>query len=263
MNQIITAVNNERIKSLRQLNQKKGRREQGLFLADGPHLVEEAVKSGEIIHTLVVEEGKESTYASLIAQAGDCRLLTVTRPVMEALSETRTPQGIMAAVPLRITRWQGGGDARLILILDNLQDPGNMGTIIRTADAAGADGVLISSASVDVHNPKCVRSTMGSIFHLPLWESGDLPGDIRAMTASGWAVMCGHLDGVDFFSRQVEAERQALIIGNEAAGVSDEVTAAASHKMRLAMAGRAESLNAAVAAGIMTYDLARAMGRLQ
>ena len=263
MNQTITAVNNERIKSLRQLNQKKGRKEQGLFLADGPHLVEEAIKSGEIIHTLIVEEGKESVYASLIAQAGDANILTVTRPVMESLSETKTPQGIMAAVPLRMTRWQGGGNAKLILILDNLQDPGNMGTIIRTADAAGADGILISSASVDVHNPKCVRSTMGSIFHLPLWESSDLAGDIREMVASGWAVMCGHLDGVDFFSRQVDAERQALIIGNEAAGVSDAVTGAASHKMRLAMAGRAESLNAAVAAGIMTYDLARAMGRLK
>ena len=263
MNQIITAINNERIKALRQLNQKKGRREQGLFLADGPHLVEEAIKSGECIHTLVVEEGKEAAYASLLNQAGDCRILTVSRPVMEAISETRTPQGILAAVPLRMQPWTGSENAHLILILDNLQDPGNMGTIIRTVDAAGADGVLISSTSVDVHNPKCVRSTMGSIFHLPLWESHDLPGDIRNMTAKGWAVMCGHLDGVDFFSRQVDADRQALIIGNEAAGVSDAVTDAASHKMRLAMAGRAESLNAAVAAGIMTYDLARVMGRLK
>ena len=137
-----------------------------------------------------------------------------------------------------------------------------MGTIIRTADAAGADGVLVSADSVDVHNPKCVRSTMGSLFHLPLWSCENLPAAIRAMTDSGWAVLCGDLKGEDFFHRCLDGRRQALIIGNEAAGVRDEVAQAASHRYRLAMAGRAESLNAAVAAGIMVYDLARSMGRL-
>ena len=130
------------------------------------------------------------------------------------------------------------------------------------AKAAGADGVLVSADSVDVHNPKCVRSTMGSLFHLPLWECGDLPAAVRAMTDSGWAVLCGDLKGDDFFHRRMDSRRQALIVGNEAAGVREEVAQAASHRFRLAMAGRAESLNVAVAAGIMVYDLARRMGRL-
>ncbi len=262
MDRVITAVQNERIKQLRQLNQKKGRREQGLFLAEGPHLVEEAVKSGAAIALMVVEEGREASFAALLQGVEPERLMRVSRPVMEAISETRTPQGILAATPLLLKPWQGGREAELMLILDNLQDPGNMGTIIRTADAAGADGVLVSADSVDVHNPKCVRSTMGSLFHLPLWECGDLPAAVRAMTDSGWAVLCGDLKGDDFFHRRMDSRRQALIVGNEAAGVREEVAQAASHRFRLAMAGRAESLNVAVAAGIMVYDLARRMGRL-
>ena len=262
MDRVITAVQNERIKLLRQLNQKKGRREQGLFLAEGPHLVEEAIKSGADISLMVVEEGREETFASLLAGTDEARLIRVSRAVMESISETRTPQGILAVTPLRLMPWQDCPEAGLLLILDNLQDPGNMGTIIRTADAAGADGILVSSDSVDVHNPKCVRSTMGSIFHLPLWSCPHLPTAIRAMTDKGWAVACGHLQGEGFFSRRICAQGQALIVGNEAAGVRAEVAEAASHRFRLAMAGRAESLNAAVAAGIMIYDLSRSMGRL-
>ncbi len=263
MDRVITAVQNERIKQLRQLNQKKGRREQGLFLAEGPHLVEEAVKSGVSIPWMVVEEGREQAFQDLLNAMDPMQIIRVSRVVMESISETRTPQGILAVTPLRLQPWQDHDlEPGLILILDNLQDPGNMGTIIRTADAAGADGVLVSTDSVDVHNPKCVRATMGSIFHLPLWSCEDLPAAIRAMTERGWAVLCGDLKGTDFFSRRIEAQGQALIVGNEAAGVRAEVAQAASHHFRLAMAGRAESLNAAVAAGIMIYDLARSMGRL-
>ncbi len=262
MDRVITAVQNERIKQLRQLNQKKGRREQGLFLAEGPHLVEEALKSGAAIALVVVEEGREQAFEALLKNVEPARLMRVSRPVMEAICETRTPQGILAVTPLLLKPWQEDRKTGLMLILDNLQDPGNMGTIIRTADAAGADGVLVSADSVDVHNPKCVRSTMGSLFHLPLWSCENLPAAIRAMTDSGWAVLCGDLKGEDFFHRCLDGRRQALIIGNEAAGVRDEVAQAASHRYRLAMAGRAESLNAAVAAGIMVYDLARSMGRL-
>lgn len=262
MEQVITALRNERVKQLRKLREKKARQEQGLFLADGPHLVEEAVKGGAELALLVVEEQRLGDYGYLLEQAA-CPRMVVSREVMEAVSDTQTPQGILAAVRPVLRPFSGATGARLLLILDHLQDPGNMGTMIRTADAAGADGVLLSADCVDVHNPKCVRATMGSLFHLPLWETTDLPAVLERLTAEGWAVFCGQLDGENFFERQVRAGRQALIIGNEAAGVSEAVSARASHRVRLPMAGKAESLNAAVAAGIMIYDLARAMGRLE
>lgn len=261
MDQVITAIQNERIKALRKLREKKARQEQGLFLAEGPHLVEEAVKSGADLDLLVVEEGRLLEYALFLEQAG-CPHMVVSRDVMEAVSDTRTPQGILATVRPVLLPFPQEPTAQLLLILDRLQDPGNMGTVIRTADAAGADGVLLSSDCVDVHNPKCVRATMGSIFHLPLWETDDLPAALDRMTGSGWVSFCGQLDGANFFERKVQGPRQALIIGNEAAGVREEVSARASHPVKLPMAGKAESLNAAVAAGIMIYDLARAMGRL-
>lgn len=262
METVIRAINNEQIKALRRLSQRKVRLEEDSFMLEGVHCVEEALKSHVPLKLIIVEETKQQLYETLLERAPQVPKMVVSLPVMEALSDTRTPQGIMAISPLVTRPWQDAGESGLLLLLENIQDPGNMGTIVRTADAAGVDGILISASSVDVHNAKVVRSTMGSIFHLPIYESQNLPAAVEKLKEDGWAVICGHLDGTDFFTRGSLGEKQALVIGNEAAGVSPEVSRACNYKLKLAMAGEAESLNAAVAAGIMIYDLARTMGRV-
>jgi len=255
----ISSVANPRIKTLRGLLRKKERMEQGQFLIEGVHCVGEALSSGVSLRMMVAEEGRLDEYAALLPDY--LPILAVTEAVMESLSETKTPQGILAVGDLLTRPFSEAKKAELLLILDDIRDPGNLGTLIRTADAAGFDGVLVSGETVDVHNPKAVRSSMGSIFHLPIWESEGLARDAEKMQGNGWALLSGQLDGQDFFHREISLKKQALVIGNEANGVTAAVRAACHYPVRLPMAGKSESLNAAAAAAIMMYDMSRVLGR--
>ena len=144
-----------------------------------------------------------------------------------------------------------------IVVLDGVQDPGNVGTIIRTADAAGLDGVLLSNQCADVFSPKVLRATMGSIFRMNLRTTDDLPGELTKLREKGYSILSSQLDGTPFYEREKVAEQFALIIGNEGNGVSEQVQQTATHRVRLPMRGGAESLNAAIAAAIMMYELMR------
>ena len=143
----------------------------------------------------------------------------------------------------------------LLLALDGIQDPGNMGTIIRTADAAGFGGIILSPDCVDIFSPKVVRATMGSIFRVGFSFPESLPAELAALKAKGFSIISSQLDGEPFYERAPVPKPLILIVGNEGNGISDEVKAAATHRFRLPMYGGSESLNAAVAAGIMMYDL--------
>lgn len=143
----------------------------------------------------------------------------------------------------------------MIVALDRVQDPGNLGTILRTADAMGAAGLLLGAGCADPYAPKPLRAAMGSIYHLPVWQ-GELEGEIPRLVQQGFTCICGHLKGGDTLPKV--GERCVLVIGNEGSGVSDPV-AAQCHKYRLPMYGFAESLNASVAAGILIYELAKQM----
>ena len=169
------------------------------------------------------------------------------------MADTKTPQGIAAVLSRRVRPLSGSR----LLALDAVQDPGNVGTIIRTADAAGFDGVLLSPDCADLFSPKVLRSTMGSIFRMSFDFPPDLPAALRELKSKGYSVLSSQLDGDPFFERKDVASSFVLIIGNEGNGVSDSVKAEATHRLRLPMQGGAESLNAAVAAGIMMYDLTR------
>ena len=173
--------------------------------------------------------------------------------VLAAVCDTKTPQGCAAVLRIRQTPLK---DGRLV-VLDGVQDPGNVGTIIRTADAAGLDGVLLSSQCADPFSPKVLRSTMGSIFHLPVRVTEDLPGELRAMQSRGTVVISSQLDGRPFYGAARGLERFALVVGSEGHGVTDEVRQLSELRLKLPMRGRAESLNVAVAAGIMMYELTR------
>lgn len=247
--EIITSNKNLRVMRWRSLNDRKGRRETGCFLAEGRKMTREALASGFPIEALLVEEGREREFD--LPQDLPCYLLP--SHVFASVCDTKTPQGIAAVVHASPRPLSG---SRLIA-LDDVQDPGNVGTILRTADAAGIDGVLLSAGCADIFSPKVLRATMGSVFRIGLQVTDDLPGELKKLREDGFAVISSQLDGEPFYQRQPVGERFCLIIGNEGNGISAACRAEATHRFRLPMRGGAESLNAGIAAGIMMYDLTK------
>ncbi len=248
---LIQSTQNPAVKRMRSLLTKKGRRETGLHLIEGERLVSEAAASGAKIECVFTEEGRMPVYC------GCGSVYEAPRHVMESISDTETPQGICAAVRTPSLQPPAEYPEGMIIALDCVQDPGNMGTVIRTADAMGAAGILLGAGCADPFSPKALRSTMGSIYHIPIWQ-GELVTELARLRDCGFCLICGHLEGGEELPKP--GKRCLLIIGNEGNGVSDEV-AALCNKYRLPMFGRAESLNASVAAGIIMYEIAREMRR--
>ena len=249
---IIESTKNETVKRTRFLSERKGRAEMGMHFIEGEKLVREAILAGAEICNAFIEEGHDELYQQL----SDCgaRVYTVSRMVMKSLTNTGEPQFICASVKTPDMKAPDVYQKGLIVVLDEVQDPGNMGTIIRTADAFGAKGVLINSGCADVYSPKVVRSTMGSIYHLPIWN-GDIENEFCKMKQQGFDFICGHLYGSEVMP-EFNKNSVALVIGNEGHGVSEKV-ASLCKKYRLHMYGKAESLNASVAAGILIYELSK------
>lgn len=240
---IITSRANERIKSARALQQHKEREARGFHLIEGDKLVMEAIRSGAEIETVFAREGA--------AFPVGYEVLTVSDSVMEAISTQKSPQALCAVVRTPDTSSPENYPPGLVIVLDRLQDPGNLGTIIRTADALGATGLLLSPDSADPFSPKGLRSAMGSTYHIPIWI-GELAREIPRMKEQGFVCVCGHLKGSD--SLPSHGGKTALVIGNEGQGVSNEVTELCI-PYRLPMRGQAESLNAAVFAALMMQRL--------
>lgn len=243
----ITSLKNPKVAAWKALKDRKGRRESGCFLVEGRKMVEEALASAFDVETVLVQEGME------LPDGLTMPVYELPAHVLAAVCDTKTPQGIAAVVRMKEQSALG----KHIVVLDGVQDPGNVGTIIRTADAAGLDGVLLSTQCADVFSPKVLRATMGSIFRMNLRTTDDLPGKLTKLREKGYSILSSQLDGTPFYERQDVAERFALIIGNEGNGVSEQVQQTATHRVRLPMRGGAESLNAAIAAAIMMYELMR------
>ena len=250
----ITSRTNALITRIRKLvAERKHRRREGVMVCEGPKMLGEALRWGAALDTVVWEAGK--------ARAQDIpdgvRQVEVPGDLLAALAPTQTPQGVLFLCQLPERALPEKLEGRRYLVLDGVQDPGNVGTIIRTADAAGLDGVLLSNQCADVFSPKVLRATMGSIFRMNLRTTDDLPGELTKLREKGYSILSSQLDGTPFYERQGVAERFALIIGNEGNGVSEQVQQTATHRVRLPMRGGAESLNAAIAAAIMMYELMR------
>ena len=243
----ITSLKNPKVAAWKALKDRKGRRESGCFLVEGRKMVEEALASAFDVETVLVQEGME------LPDGLTMPVYELPAHVLAAVCDTKTPQGIAAVVRMKEQSALG----KHIVVLDGVQDPGNVGTIIRTADAAGLNGVLLSNQCADVFSPKVLRATMGSIFRMNLRTTDDLPGELTKLREKGYSILASQLDGTPFYERQGVAERFALIIGNEGNGVSEQVQQTATHRVRLPMRGGAESLNAAIAAAIMMYELMR------
>ncbi len=242
----ITSRTNPRIQRARSLRESKYRKETGCHFVEGDKLVREAMASGVALETVFVREG----YAGPVAFP--CETVLVTDGVMDALSTAGTPQSLCAVAKtplLSVPRSLTG----TVLLLEDVQDPGNVGTLIRTADALGAGAVFLSPRCADPYSPKTLRASMGSVYHLPVFVT-DIPAALRDLDAQGYTCLCGHLRGSE--KLPLKTAKMALLVGNEGNGVTDEA-AALCYPYRLPMPGKAESLNAAVFGAILLYELMR------
>ena len=271
---MITSTANAQVKELVRLMKKsRAREEAGVFVAEGPRMVGELVSDGRMkgrVERICLSESyvqKHSEEADSLG--GICRTEVFADNVFAHISDTKTPQGILAVVK----RLEYGMDDILgkkpgkqlgeqpehahVLVLDNLQDPGNLGTVFRTAEAAGATGIVLSRDCVDVYNPKVTRSTMGAVFRVPFLYVDDLVGTIGELKQSGLRVYAAHLEGKNAYDREDYKSACAFLIGNEGNGLRDEVAACADCRIRIPMYGKAESLNAAVAAAVLMFEVSR------
>ena len=248
---IIESRANERVKEARKLLLRKERKESGLHLIEGEKLVKEAIFSSARIVTCFLEEG----FAFSPPESALTHI--VTRSVLESLCGSQTPQGVVAVVETPQLTAPEEYPRGLVVVLDGVQDPGNVGAILRSADAFGTVGILLSPSCADPYAPKTLRAAMGSTYHLPVWQ-GELAAELHKMKQAGFTALCGDLHGSE--TLPALASNVALVIGSEGSGVSEEVLALC-EGFRLTMRGRAESLNASVAAGVLLYVVSEAMPR--
>lgn len=249
---MITSTSNAQIKNLIQLQKKaKARTEQNVFVAEGIKMVQEAPK--ELIQKIYISED----FAGNLKGQENVQL--VESRVFKSAADTKTPQGILAVIKRQhytleqVTK----GAAPLLLLLENIQDPGNLGTIIRTAEGAGVTGIIMSTDTVDIYNPKTIRSTMGSIYRMPFIYEPDLTKIISELKERGITFYAAHLKNSTDYDQQDYQKSSAFMIGNEGSGLTDEVAEMADKYVKIPMCGQVESLNAAVASSILVYEAFR------
>jgi RNA methyltransferase, TrmH family len=265
----LTSIRSPKVKAARQLAKRALRLRARSFLAEGPQAVRAALARGGVVSQLFITAAARARHADLAGQAArqGAHVQAVSGEVMAELAQTITPQGVLAVcryIDIPLARLAASGP-RLVVILANVRDPGNAGTVLRTADAAGADGVIFSDASVDPYNSKCVRATAGSLFHLPLVMGVPVAQAVGAMHEAGLRILAA--DGRA--SRSLDetgpgepggplGQPTAWLFGNEAWGLPASLLALADDAVAVPIYGKAESLNLAAAAAVCLYASARA-----
>ncbi|WP_129691841.1 TrmH family RNA methyltransferase [Gottfriedia acidiceleris] len=246
----IDSIQNNSVKAWKKLHTKKGRDKAKQFIVEGFHLVEEAIKhDAPILHLLISEDiDLPSNFST-----GSFDITYISKEVSKELSETETSQGIFAIIEFSFVRIDFEKVSKLLLI-DEVQDPGNVGTMIRTADAAGFDGVILGSGTSDLYNAKTIRSTQGSLFHLPILR-GDLVEAISNLKDKGITVYGTSLQNAKPFNEVNVTNRFAIIVGNEGKGVNSTLLSLTDENLYIPIYGKAESLNVGIAAGILMYSL--------
>jgi TrmH family RNA methyltransferase len=253
-----------RVRAVAKLTKRSARAETGLYLLEGPQAVREALtySPGAIVELFATPVGWEK-HPDIRAKAVDAHIEVehVTEYVLNAMADTVTPQGLVAVVRQTPTSVRDifAASPRLVAICEEVRDPGNLGTIIRAADAAGADAVVLTGRTVDPYNPKVVRATTGSLFHLPVSVGAELSDVVKKAHAAGLRILAADVKGDDLLRARAEgvlAEPTAWLFGNEARGLEDEALAQADQVLKLPIFGRAESLNLATAASVCLYESA-------
>lgn len=275
---MITSVSNKRMKHLLLLQEKsRARNTEGLFIAEGIRMFEEAPL--EKLEEIYVSEafcrqmGAETDAAALVREKlHSCvkkgiHVEQVSEEVFRKISDTQTPQGILFVTEQlswslkemaenALERQRAGGRPGLFLLLEDIQDPGNLGTMLRTGEGAGADGVIMSKGTVDIYNPKTIRSTMGSLYRVPFVYVEELGSAIELFRQKGIRIYAAHLQGEQYFDRITYESGSAFLVGNEGNGLRQETAERADIWLKIPMEGRLESLNAAVAASLLLYRAA-------
>jgi TrmH family RNA methyltransferase len=262
----LTSTRSPKVTAARRLAKRAFRSQDRLFLAEGPQAVREAVSAPGVTADVFVTADAVARYPEIIgvAAASGVHVHRASGEVLASICQTVTPQGIVAIcrfvdVPLMDVV---ASDPKLVVVLAHVRDPGNAGTVLRAADAAGADAVIVTDASVDVYNPKCVRASAGSLFHLPVVVGARVEDAVKALRDAGVRVLAADGAGDRDLDTELDgnmlAAPSAWIFGNEAWGLPEETRALADAVVRVPIHGRAESLNLAAAAAVCLYASARA-----
>lgn len=274
---MITSLANGRMKELVLLQEKsRARNKEGIFLAEGIKMFEEAplerlkeVYCAEKLWRRMKEEGEHGALWRKLQSCRDRGIFVeqVSDEVFRRVSDTQTPQGIMFVMKQfshsleemlqnGMERRERQGRQPLFLLLEDIQDPGNLGTMLRTAEGAGATGVIMSKGTADIYNPKVIRSTMGSLYRLPFCYEEDLGKAVKELQQKGISVYAAHLQGERFYDEISYEGGSAFLIGNEGKGLKKETAELADSYLKIPMEGSLESLNAAVAAALLMYQAA-------
>ena len=254
---MITSANNGQVKTIIQLNQKaKARREQGLFIAEGIKMFREA--PADWVHKVYVTEALVQD-ESIMKNVKNFPHEIVADSVFRQMSDTQTPQGVLTVLkkPSYDIKDLINGENPLIMVLEDLQDPGNVGTIFRTGEGAGVGGIFLTKNSVDVTNPKVIRSTMGSVYRMPFLYVEDVVSLKQHLEKKSIRTFAAHLKGENAYDQENYTGGTAFFIGNEGNGLTEQAAEAADCLIRIPMCGKVESLNAAMASGILMYEAAR------
>ena len=258
---MITSTSNAKIKRIVQLRKKKKARDaEGVFLVEGIRMFREIPE--KLLQEIYISESCEEKEGKEIrrrASACGIRPELVSDGVFSHLSDTQTPQGILCVVGQLSYSLEEVADASCphMLVLDRLQDPGNVGTILRTAEGAGVTGILLDGECADIYNPKTIRSTMGSVFRMPFYYIQDLEEGIRYLKKRGICTYAAHLEGKRAYDEEDYRKPCAFLIGNEGNGLRPEIANLADTYIRIPMAGEVESLNAAIASAVLMFEAGR------
>ena len=264
---MITSISNKQIKNIIQLQKKsRTRRDQHCYVVEGWKMVQEA-STEELQEVYVSEHFLTQPEYRLKLEAMEqqwnhtVHVEEVSDAVMKSMSDTVTPQGILAVVAMKDYALQEllGDDRKVphLLLLEGVQDPGNLGTMFRTGEGAGITGIIMSRETVDIYHPKTIRSTMGSIYRIPFLITEDLTATIAELKNHGVHLYAAHLKGTQNYDQYDYTQGTGFLIGNEGNGLTDETAALADTYIRIPMGGQLESLNAAMAAGILMYETNR------
>ena len=249
---LITSKDNSKIKEIKKLKEKKYRKT--AFIVEGIKMLKEAISEKAEIDTIIIREDTELDFK--LDSELEKKVIHVTKNVFETISDVVSPQGVLVVINKKIDEKKISKHADYILALDGIQDPGNLGTIIRTADSANIKQILVSKDTVDSYSPKVVRSTMGAIYRVKIIECEDLAKTLKSLQTTGFEIVTTDLH-TDKSIYDMNYNKKIVVIGNEANGVTPEIKKLSNYRVKIPMLGKTESLNAAVATGIMIYEYVR------
>ena len=257
--QIITSKDNEIIKNVRKLKEKKYRDLNNEYIVEGVKMIKEAILEDAKIKLIVVCEDNANSGAidkKLLYEIAKYECIYVSKKVFDLISDVQTPQGMLAVIEKENSEDKIDFTEDVIVVLDGIQDPGNLGTILRTIDSVGLKQVIVSKETADSYNPKVVRSTMGAIFRVNIIESDNLLDTLKNMKKHKYKIMATSLE-TDNSIYDVDYNKKVIVIGNEANGVEKEILDYADEKIKIPMLGKTESLNASVATAVILYEYVR------